>query len=104
MNEKHKKCGEKWHVTIRNKKFVGYDDNGKEIYQVVDEEEGGYNYNFAISKWLFIHSQAPNYYIGDSKKKIIGLGGLSKKSVKLLKLTNCYGFAGISYFKQKKGP
>ena len=39
-----------------------------------------------------------------SKKKIIALGGLSKKNIKLLKLTNCYGFAGISYFKQKKGP
>jgi len=39
-----------------------------------------------------------------SKKKIIALGGLSKKNIKLLKLTNYYGFAGISYFKQKKGP
>ena len=39
-----------------------------------------------------------------SKKKIIALGGLSKDNIKLLKLTNCYGFSGISYFKQKKGP
>ena len=32
-------------------------------------------------------------------KKIIALGGVSKKNLKLLNLTNCYGFAGISYFK-----
>ena len=36
-----------------------------------------------------------------SKKKIVALGGLSKSNIKLLKLTNCYGFAGISYFKKK---
>tara|TARA_B100001996_G_C18285370_1_gene448577 strand:- start:34 stop:561 length:528 start_codon:yes stop_codon:yes gene_type:complete len=34
-----------------------------------------------------------------SNKKIIALGGISKKNLKLLKLINCYGFAGISYFK-----
>jgi thiamine-phosphate pyrophosphorylase len=42
-----------------------------------------------------------------STKKIIALGGISQKNYKLLKLTNCYGFAGISYFKKKapkKGP
>ena len=39
-----------------------------------------------------------------SSKKIIALGGVSKKNLKLLNLTNCYGFAGISYFRQKKGP
>ena len=42
-----------------------------------------------------------------SKKKVIALGGLSKSNIKLLKLTNCYGFAGISLFKKKapkKGP
>ena len=55
------------------------------------------NKNFlGINKFKIISSY--------SKKKIIALGGLSKKNIKLLKLTNCYGFAGISYFKQKKGP
>jgi len=39
-----------------------------------------------------------------TKKKVIALGGISKKNLKKLKLLNCSGFAGISYFKEKKGP
>ena len=35
--------------------------------------------------------------------EVIALGGVSKKNLKKLNLVNCYGFAGISYFK-KKGP
>lgn len=31
-------------------------------------------------------------------KKIIALGGISKKNISLLKNTNCFGFAGISFF------
>ncbi len=34
----------------------------------------------------------------NSNKKIIALGGINKKNLKLLKLTNCFGFAGISFF------
>tara|TARA_B100000787_G_scaffold150488_1_gene123060 strand:- start:1802 stop:2329 length:528 start_codon:yes stop_codon:yes gene_type:complete len=34
-----------------------------------------------------------------TNKKIIALGGISKKNLKQLHLTNCYGFAGISFFK-----
>tara|TARA_X000000368_G_scaffold368676_1_gene316770 strand:- start:622 stop:1149 length:528 start_codon:yes stop_codon:yes gene_type:complete len=34
-----------------------------------------------------------------SSKKIIALGGISTKNFKLIKILNCYGFAGISYFK-----
>tara|TARA_B100001540_G_C15644661_1_gene568224 strand:+ start:349 stop:876 length:528 start_codon:yes stop_codon:yes gene_type:complete len=34
-----------------------------------------------------------------TKKKIIGLGGISKKNKKMLKMLNLYGFAGITYFK-----
>jgi thiamine-phosphate pyrophosphorylase len=33
-----------------------------------------------------------------TKKKIVALGGISKENKKKLKLLNCYGFAGISYF------
>ena len=34
-----------------------------------------------------------------TKKKIIALGGVSKNNSKRLKILNCFGFAGISYFK-----
>ena len=33
-----------------------------------------------------------------STKKIIALGGISSVNLKKLKLLNCFGFAGISYF------
>ena len=33
-----------------------------------------------------------------SSKKIIALGGISNKNIKKLKLLNCFGYAGISYF------
>ena len=34
-----------------------------------------------------------------TKKKIVALGGISKKNLKKVKLLKCFGFAGISYFK-----
>ena len=43
-----------------------------------------------------------NKFINLSKitnKKIIALGGVSIKNFKILKILNCFGFAGISYFK-----
>ncbi len=33
-----------------------------------------------------------------TRKKVIALGGISKKNIKLLKLLNVKGFAGISFF------
>ena len=39
-----------------------------------------------------------------SKNSFIALGGISTNNIKKLNLTNCYGFAGISFFEQKKGP
>tara|TARA_Y100000591_G_scaffold330797_1_gene362839 strand:+ start:310 stop:846 length:537 start_codon:yes stop_codon:yes gene_type:complete len=33
-----------------------------------------------------------------SKKKIIALGGINKKNINNLNITNAYGFSGISYF------
>tara|TARA_B100001063_G_scaffold102812_1_gene95970 strand:- start:13 stop:546 length:534 start_codon:yes stop_codon:yes gene_type:complete len=35
-----------------------------------------------------------------TNKKIVALGGISKKNIKKLKLINCSDFAGISYFKE----
>ena len=39
-----------------------------------------------------------------TKKKIVLLGGISSKNLKKLNLLNASGFAGISFFEQKKGP
>ena len=39
-----------------------------------------------------------------TKKPLIALGGISNSNLKKLSLINCLGFAGISFFEQKKGP
>ena len=39
-----------------------------------------------------------------SNKPFIALGGISKKNLGKLNLVNCDGFAGITFFEQKKGP
>ena len=39
-----------------------------------------------------------------TNRKIIALGGISNSNLKKLKLINLFGFAGISYFEEKKGP
>ena len=37
--------------------------------------------------------------VSSTKKKVIALGGISKKNKKMLNIMNIWGFAGISYFK-----
>ena len=39
-----------------------------------------------------------------SKNKFVALGGVTNQNLKKLKSLKCFGFAGISYFEQKKGP
>ena len=34
-----------------------------------------------------------------TNKKTVALGGISKKNIKQISLTNCFGFAGISFFR-----
>ncbi len=36
-----------------------------------------------------------------AKKKVIALGGINKKNIKKIKMVNCSGYAGISYFNDK---
>ena len=33
-----------------------------------------------------------------TNKKVLALGGITKNNIKKIKLLNCYGFSGISYF------
>ena len=48
----------------------------------------------------FLNITKFNYLSLLSNKKIIALGGINKSNIKKLKITNAYGFSGISYFNQ----
>ena len=39
-----------------------------------------------------------------TNKKVIALGGITKKNLKKLNLLNCDGYAGISFFQKKTAP
>jgi len=39
-----------------------------------------------------------------NNKKFVALGGITPSNLNKLNLVNCSGFAGISFFEQKKGP
>jgi len=39
-----------------------------------------------------------------NQKKVVALGGICAGNLRKLNLVNCSGFAGISFFEQKKGP
>ena len=48
----------------------------------------------------FLNITRFNYLSLLSNKKIIALGGINNSNIKKLKITNAYGFSGISYFNQ----
>ena len=35
-----------------------------------------------------------------TKKKLIALGGINEKNIKMIKIANAHGYSGISYFKK----
>ena len=49
----------------------------------------------------FLNITKFNLLASKSDKKVIALGGISKKNLKMLTLTKTSGFAGISYFQKK---
>ena len=78
------------------------------VYEIRTKELQGVNAIFLSS----IFKKNKNY-LGINKfkflsllsgKPFIALGGISKNNLKKLALINCCGFAGISFFEQKKGP
>ena len=91
------------HLSFSYKKkflIIGSAHNNKEINI---KEKQGVNMIFLSS----IFKKNKNYlginrfklYSKLTNKKIIALGGISNFNLKKLKLTYCYGFAGISFFK-----
>ena len=84
----------------KNFEIIGSAHNNKEIKI---KEKQGVNIIFLSS----IFKKNKNY-LGINRfkllskltnKKIVALGGISNLNLKKLKLTNCSGFAGISFFK-----
>ena len=96
------------HLSFSKRKnflLIGSAHNNKEIKI---KEKQGVNLIFLSS----IFKKNKNY-LGLNKfkllasftsKKIIALGGISNENLKKLKLINCDGFAGISFFQKKTAP
>tara|TARA_B110000008_G_scaffold256194_1_gene273443 strand:- start:886 stop:1425 length:540 start_codon:yes stop_codon:yes gene_type:complete len=92
--------------SIKKKFFIiGSAHNNKEI-QI--KERQGVNIIFLSS--IFKLNQN---YLGINRfkllsnltsKKVVALGGISHQNMKKLKLVNCFGFAGISFFQKKTAP
>ena len=84
----------------KNFKIIGSAHNLKEIR--IKEKQ--------LVKIIFLSSifKKNKNYLGINKfkllarltnVKVVALGGISKKNIKRIKLLNCFGFAGISFFK-----
>ena len=96
------------HLSFSMKKnflIIGSAHNNNEIKM---KEKQGVNIIFLSS--LF---KMNDNYLGNNRfkllsnltrKKVVALGGISKKNLKKLKLVKCFGFAGISFFQKKTAP
>jgi len=99
---------DKKHLSYSVKKNFIVLGSAHNIYEMRTKELQGVNAIFLSS----IFKKNKNY-LGVNKfkslahlsnKPLIALGGISYNNLKRLALTNCHGFAGISFFEQKKGP
>ena len=99
---------DKKHLSYSVKKNFIILGSAHNIYEMKTKELQGVNMIFLSS----VFKKNKNY-LGIYKfkslslltnKPIIALGGISGDNLKKLILTSCHGFAGISFFEQKKGP
>ena len=96
------------HLSFSYKKNFILLGSAHNIYEIRTKELQGINAIFVSS----LFKQNKNYLginkfkllLSFSSKPLVALGGLSEDNLKKLSLTNCLGFAGISFFEQKKGP
>jgi len=100
----------------KNKKHLSYSfkknfiilGSAHNVYEIRNKESQNVNAIFLSSifkmnkNFLGINRFKLLSYL--SKKPSMALGGISKTNLKKLNLVNCHGFAGISFFEQKKGP
>ena len=99
---------EKKHLAYSVKKNFILLGSAHNIYEIRTKELQNVNAIFLSSifkknkNYLGINKFKSLYLL--SGKPLIALGGISVKNKKKLALTNCHGFAGISFFEQKKGP
>ena len=96
------------HLSFSKKKnflIIGSAHNNKEIKI---KEKQGVDIIFLSS--LFKENKN---YLGVNKfkllsnltnKNVVALGGITNKNLKKLRLLNCFGFAGISFFQKKTAP
>ena len=96
------------HLSFSYKKSFILLGSAHNINEIRTKELQGINAIFVSS----LFKQNKNYLginkfkllLSFSSKPLVALGGLSEDNLKKLSLTNCLGFAGISFFEQKKGP
>ena len=96
------------HLSFSYKKNFILLGSAHNINEIKTKELQGINTIFVSS----LFKQNKNYlginkfklHLSFSSKPVVALGGLSEDNLKKLSLTNCLGFAGISFFEQKKGP
>ena len=99
---------EKKHLAYSVKKNFILLGSAHNIYEIRTKELQNVNAIFLSSifkknkNYLGINKFKSLYLL--SGKPLIALGGISVNNLKKLALTNCHGFAGISFFEQKKGP
>tara|TARA_B100000945_G_scaffold311164_1_gene304041 strand:+ start:1047 stop:1604 length:558 start_codon:yes stop_codon:yes gene_type:complete len=84
-------------------KIIGSAHNIKEIKE---KEAQGVKIIFIASlfkvKKTFLGINKFNFLSNQTNSKIVALGGISHENIKKLNLVKIIGFAGISYFEQKK--
>ena len=98
----------KKHLSYSFKKGFIIVGSAHNIYEIKTKELQGVNTIFLSS----IFKKNKNYLGVNkfkllsllTKKPFIALGGVSDNNLKKISLTNSEGFAGISFFEQKKGP
>ncbi len=90
-------------LILKNRfEILGSAHNIKEIRQ---KERQGVNIIFVSSIFKknknYLGLYKFNTLKSFTKKKVVALGGINSKNIKLLNLINLWGFSGISYFKKK---